>query len=483
MNRSTITRRGALLAATSVVATSALGSEHLITAAQAQPATEGPTSIEPVSAEDASIIAQEAYVYLYPLVLMDVTRKQLINLDAKVNPIGGAANAFTHIRAYPPADMRAVVRPNFDTLYSSAWLDLTEEPVIVSTADTGGRYFLLPMLDMWTDVFAVPGKRTNGTGAANFALVPPDWTGNLPRDVQRIDAPTRHVWIIGRTQANGIKDYPAVNKIQDGYRITLLSDWGKAPRKIEQKIDPSVDTKTEPLRLVNNMAAADFFRYGTDLMKLNPPHVTDWSTLARMRRIGLEPGKFDRSKTNSDILAKAAAAGLKRMQEKMPTIARVTNGWQMNTDTTGVYGDYYLKRAIIALVGLGANQPDDAIYPLNIADADGKPVTAKNKYVLHFNKDEIPPVSAFWSLTMYDAEGFQVANPLNRFALGDRDALKFNADGSLDLYVQHENPGPDKESNWLPGPASGTLGLTMRLYAPKPQALDGRWNPPPIRRV
>ncbi|MGX4803223.1 DUF1254 domain-containing protein [Bradyrhizobium guangdongense] len=483
MRRLAITRRNALLAATSAVAASALRSEPLITAAQAQPATADPTSVEPVSAEEASIIAQEAYVYLYPLVLMDVTRKQLINIDPKVSPMGGPANAFTHIRTFPTADMRVVVRPNFDTLYSSAWLDLTGGPVIISTAETGGRYFLLPMLDMWTNVFAVPGKRTNGTGAANFALVPPGWTGNLARDVERIDAPTRHVWIIGRTQTNGIKDYPAVHKIQDGYRITLLSDWGKASRKIEQKIDPSVDTKTEPVRLVNNMPAADFFRYGTDLMKLNPPHATDWSTLARMRRIGLEPGKFDTSKTNSDFLAKAAAAGLKLMQEKVPTIARVTNGWQMNTDTMGVYGNYYLKRAIVALVGVGANQPDDAIYPLNITDADGKPVMGEHKYVLSFKKDEVPPVSAFWSLTMYDAEGFQVANPLNRFAIGDRDSLRFNSDGSLDLYVQHENPGPDKEANWLPGPASGTLGLTMRLYAPKPQALDGRWNPPPIRRV
>ena len=170
------------------------------------------------------------------------------------------------------------------------------------------------------------------------------------------------------------------------------------------------------------------------------------------------------------------------MQDKVPTIARVTNGWQMNTDTMGVYGNYYLKRAIVALVGLGANQVDDAIYPLNVSDADGKPVMAENKYVLHFGKDELPPVGAFWSLTMYDAEGFQVANPLNRFAIGDRDALKFNADGSLDLYIQNESPGPDKESNWLPAPKSGQLGLTLRLYAPKPQVADGRWNPPPLRR-
>jgi hypothetical protein len=169
--------------------------------------------------------------------------------------------------------------------------------------------------------------------------------------------------------------------------------------------------------------------------------------------------------------------------EKTPTLARVVNGWQMNTDTMGVYGDYYLKRAIVAMVGLGANQPEDAVYPLNFSDESGNPVSGENRYVLHFSKEEIPPADAFWSLTMYDAEGFQVANPIGRFAIGDRDALQFNPDGSLDLYVQSESPGSGKESNWLPAPSSGTLSLTMRLYAPQPQALDGRWNPPPIKRV
>lgn len=481
MHSHSITRRNALLAATALATTAAVAANPIFPTAQAQ--TVSPSPSEPLTAEEAHAIAQEAYVYLYPLITMDVTRKQLVNLDPKTSPLGGPANAFTHVRAFPSAEMRAVVRPNFDTLYSSAWLDLTDGPVVVSTADTGGRYFLLPMIDMWTDVFAVPGKRTNGTGAANFALVPPGWTGNLPQGVDRIDAPTPYVWIVGRTQTNGVQDYPAVHKVQDGYRITLLADWGKPPRKIEQKIDPSVDTKTEPLRLVNDMPAPEYFRYGTELMKLHSPHLTDWSMLARMRRIGLEPGRFAASKSNAEILTKGAAAGLKLIQEKATTIARVANGWQMNTDTMGVYGNFYLKRAIVALIGLGANQTDDAIYPLNVADTDGKPVVAENKYVLHFGKEELPPVRAFWSLTMYDAEGFQVANPLNRFAIGDRDALKFNADGSLDLFVQHDNPGPDRESNWLPAPKSGPLGLTMRLYAPKPEVADGRWIPPAIRRV
>jgi hypothetical protein len=443
-----------------------------------------PVTSQTASADEVRAIAEEAYVYLYPLITMDVTRKQLTNLDPKVNPVGGPANAFNHIRTFPAAEMRVVVRPNFDTLYSSAWIDLTGGPVIVSTADTGGRYFMLPMLDMWSDVFAVPGKRTNGTGAASFALVPPGWNGNLPQNVERINAPTALVWIIGRTQTNGAKDYEAVHKIQDGYGITLLQDWGKTPRTIEQKIDQSVDTKTEPLRQVNGMAPAEYFKYGAELMKQNPPHATDWSIIQRMQRIGFQPGKsFDAGKVSADALAQGAAAGLKHIHDKAPTIARITNGWQMNTDTMGVYGNYYLKRAIVAMAGLGANQVDDAIYPLNVADAAGMPVMATNKYVLHFDKDELPPVAAFWSLTMYDTEGFQVANPLNRFAIGDRDALKYNSDGSLDLYVQNESPGPDKESNWLPAPKSGKLGLTLRLYAPKPQVADGRWNPPAIKQV
>lgn len=460
----------------------ALASVSVIGAPHAQQAPSSTASAQSISPAEARAIAQEGYIYLYPLISMDVTRKQLNNTDPKSGGIGGAPNTFNHIRTFPDADMRAVVRPNFDTLYSSAWLDLTDGPVVVSTADTGGRYFLLPMLDMWTDVFAVPGKRTQGTGAANFAVVPPGWTGALPPDTERIQSPTPYVWIIGRTQTNGVKDYDAVHRVQDGYKITLLADWGKTPRTIAQKIDPSVDTKTAPLKQVNSMPALDYFKYGADLMKQHPPHLTDWSILARMKRIGIEPGKFDSSKIGAEAFASGSAAGLKYMVEKVPTLARVTNGWQMNTDTMGVYGDYYLKRAIVAMLGLGANQPDDAIYPLNVADADGNPVLGEHRYVLHFAKADLPPANAFWSLTMYDEEGFQVANPINRFAIGDRDALKYNADGSLDLFIQNENPGPDGEANWLPSPKSGKLGLTLRLYAPRAEALDGRWNPPAIKR-
>jgi hypothetical protein len=437
--------------------------------------------------EEAYELGVEAYVFFYPLVTMDVTRRQLTNIEAGKMPLRGPMNAFSHFRAFPTADFKAVVRPNFDTLYSTGWLDLTKEPMVVSAPDTEGRYYLLPIIDMWTDVFASPGKRTSGTKPGNFAVLPPGWQGQLPTGVQKIQSPTPYACIIGRTQTNGPKDYAAVNKVQDGYTITPLSQWGKTPQPVKATIDPSVDMKTPPLDQVNKMPAGAYFKYAAELMKLHPPHVTDWSTVTRLKRIGFEPGKsFDYERLDPSVqraLDKAATDGLKGMYAKLPTFARVVNGWQMNTDTIGVYGDYYLKRAAVALIGLGANQPEDAIYPLNLADADGKPLVGEHNYVLHFNKAEIPPVNAFWSVTMYDEAGFQVANPINRFAIGDRDDLKYNSDGSLDLYLQNESPGSDKESNWLPSPAKGKLGVTMRLYAPKAEALDGRWNPSAIKLV
>ena len=440
-----------------------------------------------LSKQEANEIGINAYLYFYPLVTMDVTRRQMTNMASGKKPGYGPSNTFDHTREYPSADMRVGGRPNFDTLYSIAWLDLVKEPVILSVPDTGGRYYLMPLLDMWTDVFAVPGKRTTGTQAGDYAVVPHGWKGKLPKGVQRIDAPTPQVWIIGRTQTNGPEDYAAVHKVQDGFKLTPLSQWGKKPKPVKAVIDPNVDMKIPPREQVNRMSAAAFFKYAAEVMKVNPPHVTDWSMLARLKKIGIVQGKsFDYDKLDSAVksaLDKVPADSQALMKWKLPSLARVVNGWSMNTDTMGIYGDYYLKRAIVTMLGLGANQPADAIYPMNIADADGKPMTGGQKYVLHFSKEELPPVEAFWSVTMYDAEGYQAASPINRFAVSSWMPLKYNADGSLDLYIQHDYPGADKEANWLPAPQKGPLGVTMRLYAPKSNALDGRWNPPAVKQV
>jgi hypothetical protein len=440
----------------------------------------------PITEQEAHAIAVDAYLYFYSLITMDVTRRQSTNIEPGKELAKGPMNMFVSVPTYPPADMKLVVRPNFDTLYSIAWLDLTKEPMVVSAPDTGGRYYLLPMLDMWSDVFASPGWRTTGTQAGNFLITPPGWSGTVPAGMTQIAAPTPMVWIIGRTKTDGPSDYDAVHKIQDGYKVTPLSQWGKAPVPPTVTIDPSVDMKTPPKVQVDSMPAEKFFAYAAELLKVNPPHITDQPIIARLKRIGFEAGKsYDASKLDPAIrnaLASAPEEARQLMAWKIPTLARVANGWSMNTDTMGVYGNYYLKRAIIAQYGLGANLPEDAIYPVNLADESGKPLDGANKYTLHFDKGGAPPAAAFWSITLYDDAGFQVANALNRFAVSSWMPFKYNADGSLDLYFQNESPGADKEANWLPAP-KGAFNLLMRLYAPKSEALTGKWNPPPVTRA
>ena len=454
----------------------------LVAALATAPQTRAQSSAPAITEAEAHSIAVEAYLYFYPLITMDVTRKQLINTEPGKG-LGGPMNTFDNIPAFPSADMRAVVRPNFDTLYSSGWVDLTREPMVISVPDTGGRYYLLPMLDMWTDVFASPGWRTTGTKPGNFLLTPPKWNGTVPAGFTRINAPTPYVWIIGRTKTDGPADYDAVRAIQKGYKITPLSAWGKPPVAVKASIDPSVDVKTPPKTQVDTMQGTKFFAYAAELLKLHPPHITDQPIIARMRRIGIEPGKsFDSAKLDAatrKAIDDAPAAAQKLMAWKTPTLARVVNNWSMNTDTMGVYGNYYLKRAMVTQIGLGANLPEDAIYPFNLADESGKPLDGANKYAMHFAKDEVPPAAAFWSITLYDSEGFQVANAINRFAVSSWMPFKRDADGSLTLYFQNERPGNDRESNWLPAP-KGPFNLTMRLYAPKSEALTGLWNPPPV---
>ncbi len=444
-----------------------------------------PSAAADLTSEEAHSIGVSAYVYFYSLVTMDLTRKQLTNV-AKPAGLATPMNTFASLPAFPPADMKVVVRPNFDTLYSSAWLDLTKEPMIVSVPDTHGRYYLLPMLDMWTDVFASPGWRTTGTQAGDYAVVPPGWSGSLPAGVVRIDAPTPYVWIIGRTKTDGPPDYDAVHKIQADLKVTPVSQWGAAAAPVVGAVDPSVDMKTPPKTIVDTMPAGKFFAYAAEILKTQPPHITDQPILAQMKRIGIERGKsFDIDKVDPAIKAGLETApedARKLMAWKMASLARVVNGWSMNTDTMGVYGNYYLKRALVTQFGLGANLPEDAIYPLNLADEAGKPLDGANAYVLHFDKGDAPPVNAFWSVTLYDAEGYQVANSLNRFAVSSWMPFKYDPDGSLDLYFQNTSPGPDEEANWLPAP-KGAFNLTMRLYAPKSDALTGKWNPPAVTKA
>lgn len=450
---------------------------------------------ENLGKEEAAEIATEAYLYFYPLVTMDLTRKQMTNVP-KPEGIAAPPNQFANFRTYPTADTKVVVRPNFDTLYSTAWLDVSEEPVIISVPDTEGRYYLLPMLDMWTDVFSSTGWRTTGTGAQTLLVAARTWRPELrsgfdsiglPADTIRVDAPTPHVWVIGRIRADGPADYDAVHKIQDGLAISPLSQWGKTGiAQADNPVDASVDMKTPPKTQVDNMKAEQYFSYAAELLKENPPHLVDAPLLQRLERIGLRQGEsYDvsaQSKVVQDALKSAPAKAQSFMRHMLPRLATLANGWSINTDTMGVYGVYYLKRAIVTQQGLGANRVKDAVYPLNITDSAGQPLDGSKKYRIRFEANDLPPVQAFWSVTLYDAEGYQVANSLDRFALSSYMPFKKNADGSLELYIQHESPGKDLEANWLPAP-EGAFNLTMRLYAPKWQVLTGRWVPPAVEKA
>lgn len=432
----------------------------------------------------ADQIAIEAYVYLYPLVLMERTRRQATNVEAPGEILGrGPADSFAHFREFPPVEFRDVVKPNFDTLYSPAWLDLREEPRIVSVPETDW-YYLMPVYDMWSDIFACPGTRVDGGVAADYAICGPGWEGALPDGVVRLQAPTPWAWTIVRTKASP-DTYERVRAFQDRLAITPLSQWpgpAAAPRGV---VDPAVDGKTPPLRQVFALDAARFFGEASELLKTVPPHVNDTPVLGRMARLGIVPGEpFDLGAAPEPAraaLEAAVPAAIEKITARQRTIAHPVDGWMSITENIGAWGTGYLKRACVDLIGLGANLAEDAVYPVSYVDADGDPYDGANRYVLHFDADALPPARAFWSLTMYEEEGFQVPNPIQRFAIGDRDALEFNPDGSLDLRISASEP-EQGTANWLPAPP-GPFNLCLRLYYPEASVLDGSWTPPGVRKA
>jgi uncharacterized protein (TIGR03000 family) len=451
--------------------------------------TARPDGTAKLSEEEALKLGTEAYVYGYPLVTMELTRRVMTN-SAEPRAPHAPMGQFANMKTYPDASFKDVTAPNADTLYSAAWLDLAKEPYVLSLPDMGDRYYLMPMLSGWTDVFAVPGTRTTGTKAQKHLISGPGWKGELPEGVKQLKSPTNMVWIIGRTYCTGTKeDYKAVHALQAKYALVPLSAFGKDYTPPKGKVDPDIDMKMPVRDQVNKLDAAAFFKLLAALLKDNPPAKEDAEMVATLAKLGIVPGQdFDAAKLDPAV-AKALQGVTKAAQEKI--VAHLSkagvdlNGWGFSTKT-GLYGTDFLQRATITWFGLGANRPQDAVYPTSKADADGKPYSGANRYVLHFaSKKELPPARAFWSLTMYNAEMFFVDNPLNRYNLGSRSALAANKDGSIDLYIQNESPGKDKESNWLPAP-KGQFVLMLRLYWPEeepPSILDGSWRPPAVRLV
>ena len=441
-----------------------------------------------VGEPEALQIGMEAYIYGYPLVTMEMTRRVMTNVatpDGQHAPMG----QFALMRGYPSAAFHDVTAPNADTLYSVAWLDLSREPYIFSIPDAHGRYYLMPLLDAWTNVFQVPGTRTTGTKAQKYAITGPGWKGTVPAGVTEYKSPTNLVWIIGRMYCTGTtEDYKSVHDFQGQLSLVPLSAYGKSYTAPRGRVDSNTDMKTDVRDQVNALEAEAYFKLMADLMKNNPPAAADAPILARMSRIGIVPGQdFDMTKLDAPVFASLKTVPQLATQRIISSFAGAgtfVNGWGIMLKT-GVYGTDYLDRAFITAIGLGANRPEDAVYPISLTDTDGNPYDGTKKYVLHFAKGELPPVRGFWSLTMYNDKFFFVENSLNRYTLSQRDKLKFNPDGSVDLYLQASNPGGDKESNWLPAPEGRFIPM-LRLYWPNdtpPSILDGSWKPPAVQEV
>jgi len=440
---------------------------------------------------EAVPLGVEAYIYGYPLVTMEMTRRVMTNVE---RPEGTRApmGHFVRMRAYPAAEFRDVTAPNADTLYTTAWIDVGKEPYVLSLPDAKDRYYLFPMLDGWTDVFQVPGKRTTGTAAQKYAITGPGWKGKLPEGVKEYKSPTSIVWLLGRIYCTGTpEDYDAVHKLQDEISVVPLSAYGKPYTPPPGKVDPSIDMKTAVREQVNALSVEAYFTLLAKLLKDNPPAAADKPMVAKLAKLGIVAGRpFDGSKLGP--VAKEAFSTVPDIANKKIMLylkegiitgdMKLEHGWAFTTKA-GVYGTSYLLRALVTAIGLGANRAQDAIYPTSEGPGVLESYTGAKKYVMHFPKGQLPPAKGFWSLTMYDKDYFFVKNPINRQSISARQNLKANADGSVDLYIQNESPGPDKESNWLPAPKDKFI-LMLRLYWPSdtpPSLIDGSWTIPQVK--
>ncbi|WP_298872145.1 DUF1254 domain-containing protein [uncultured Bradyrhizobium sp.] len=434
----------------------------------------------------AYLLGMEAYVYGFPLVMMDATNR----VETAVSEAGEYAapmNQLLRMRGFVSPDFKNVVRISVNSIWSGGIFDLEKEPLVFSYPDTAGRYFVLQLLNMWTDDFGSVGTRTTGKAGGNFLIAGPKWNGTPPPDVKTVyRCSTRYGWVLTQMAAAGPQDFPAIHKLQDQLNLTPLSAWGTSyspPKNVP--VDPDVDLTATPYDQVRLMTGEMFFKRLAFLLKDNPPYPADAPMLAKLKRLGVEPGKpFDRTTVEPAILR-----GLNRVPAQVwykfqtgPYTAPTLNGWQ-NMLNIGRFGTDYATRAFVAWFGLGALTADDAVYPTAFVDGDGEILDGSQKYLVHFAKDEmLPSESGVWSISPY-RENFYVRNAIERYGITSGMPLKYSPDGSFDVYIQARSPGADKEANWLPCPPSGAFNLSIRVYQPKERLKDNTFRIPPIQRI
>jgi hypothetical protein len=430
----------------------------------------------------AYALGLQAYVWGFPVVVNEHSRLGMASSE-KIIPhkLRGPLNTLVHAQALLTPDFEDVQSPNNDTLYTTFWLDLRDEPLVLHVPDTAGRFYTYQFVDAYTNNFAYVSQRTYGFQEMDFAICGPGWSGKLPQGVTRIDCPTPTVFVIGRLGVSGPEDVPPVHALQKRMSLVPLSHFGES------------DYKPETLKLAKPTCAYDgplaFFEELGDLIVQNPPPARDHGLMGLFKEIGLTVDHgFD-----VDPLPEPIKSGLERALQdggaviaaKAKSMGREINGWRLAPVAPEYFGNDYVYRAAVGWQSMYVNDPVEAYYPGVYADREGHPLDAsKQKYMLRFEAENMPPVGAFWSTTMYDLEKrLMVANPINRYSIGDRTSgLQYGDDGSLEIYIQHQSPGSDKESNWLPAPYA-PFYMLMRLYLPRIEILNGQYEIPAVQRV
>lgn len=442
------------------------------------------------------VLGAEGYLFGVPLVLMDLTRSESTTRHMPENQLRRA-------RYTPTADFREVVRPTVDLLYTSAFIDLAQGPWVLRLPPNPDRFEVFSLLDAWTDVYAAPGTRTHGGAGGSYLLAGPDWRGEVPAGMRLLRGSTRMAWLIGRTQVAGTQDLPRVHQLQDGVSLMRIGQHtpdaeapatspayspanptATPPAKPSASATSPAAPAASPLAVLRAMDTQAYFTRLALLMKDNRPRPTDRPMVMKLERLGLSPGQppawgwLDHA---SVALGRWIADH--RLARELAEPRQTVAGWQTPPDLLGRFGTAYSIRAAVAMVGLGANLPEDAMYPTAQVDGTGQPLDGSHRYRIRFAPGQLPPVSAFWSVTAYGSDDFLQEVASKRHAVGSRDALVVNADGSLDLLVQAEPPPAAWRANWLAVRAGERFTLTARLYGPQEPALQRRWHMPPVERL
>ncbi len=434
-----------------------------------------PARAQPLPPAEAQKIAADAYLYAYAMLYNYKTLFQQV-MDSGFPGYIGGFNRFRHYsRGFTPADTD-IVSPSNDTPYSWAWLDLRAEPMVISVPASRDRYYVLQWFDLYTHNFAYIGSRATGTEAGDYLIAGPDWKGEKPEGIKQVlRSETRIVGTLTRTSWTGPKDRQGLVAMQRQYRIRTLSEYlgGTPPVPAPTYVFPAWDEA--------RVGTIDFTGYLNFILRFAPTVPSETEMMNRFARIGIGPGRtFDAAAVDPET-RKAIEAGIKDAQKALQeTIDKTTSSANLFGTRQFLGSDYIMRRAVGAAMGIYGNSKEEAYYTAFTVDADKKPLEGSKSYVLHFAKDQVPPVKYFWSMTMYNLpKRLLVDNAINRYAIGSRtDGLKTNADGSVDIYLQSQSPGKDKESNWLPTPPSGNYYMVLRMYGPEGALAAGTWQSP-----